>query len=328
VYVLGVDGGNTKTIALVARPDGTIVGGGRSGCSDIYAIPHGAAIDAIRAASLEAFAEAGIDPRAVRAGAFSLAGADWPEDFELYRGELDRQLALEMPAVVVNDAIGGLRAGSPDGVGVSVVCGTGAAIGARGPEGRIWHASFWLEPAGGVALGWQAVRAVTRSTLGLDPPSSLTSRLLEALGEASPDALLHRFTRRAEKAPQREVGRVARVLLDTAEEGDETARRLVVEHGGLLADYALVAARETGLTGAPFSLVFAGGLFRHHSDLLLETVTERVRSSEPGARPLRAELPPAAGALLLALEAFEEDPSPSVLERMLATLPPPAFFAT
>ena len=36
-YVLGVDGGNTKTIALLALLDGTIVGSGRGGCGDIYA---------------------------------------------------------------------------------------------------------------------------------------------------------------------------------------------------------------------------------------------------------------------------------------------------
>src|SRR5205807_10529707 len=35
-YVLAVDGGNTKTIALVAALDGTILGAGRGGCADIY----------------------------------------------------------------------------------------------------------------------------------------------------------------------------------------------------------------------------------------------------------------------------------------------------
>jgi len=34
--VLGVDAGNTKTIALVARDNGEILGYGRSGCGDIY----------------------------------------------------------------------------------------------------------------------------------------------------------------------------------------------------------------------------------------------------------------------------------------------------
>ena len=50
-YILGVDGGNTKTIALVARMDGTVVGAGRGGCGDIYgaAGPAGAIAEIERA---------------------------------------------------------------------------------------------------------------------------------------------------------------------------------------------------------------------------------------------------------------------------------------
>src|SRR6185312_1179927 len=39
-YVLGVDAGNTKTVALVARLDGTVVGAGRAGCGDIYGLVY------------------------------------------------------------------------------------------------------------------------------------------------------------------------------------------------------------------------------------------------------------------------------------------------
>jgi N-acetylglucosamine kinase-like BadF-type ATPase len=35
-YVLGVDAGNSKTIALIAGHNGRIVGTGRGGCGDIY----------------------------------------------------------------------------------------------------------------------------------------------------------------------------------------------------------------------------------------------------------------------------------------------------
>ena len=34
--LLGVDGGNTKTIAVVARSDGTVLGTGSAGCSDVH----------------------------------------------------------------------------------------------------------------------------------------------------------------------------------------------------------------------------------------------------------------------------------------------------
>src|SRR5215207_3134038 len=83
-FMLGVDGGNTKTLALVARDDGVILGTGRAGCGDIYgASSPAAAIAEIENAVNAALREAGIEHDELSAGAFSLAGADWPEDFNL-----------------------------------------------------------------------------------------------------------------------------------------------------------------------------------------------------------------------------------------------------
>ena len=92
--VLGVDGGNTKTVALVAQADGTVVGAGRAGCADIYgAESPEAAIDAIAGAAQSALEAAGATGADLAAAVFCLAGADWPEDFELHRRELTARLA-------------------------------------------------------------------------------------------------------------------------------------------------------------------------------------------------------------------------------------------
>src|SRR5688572_13038748 len=81
-YVIGVDGGNTKTIALVGTADGTIVGSGRSGCSDIYgAVSAEAALEQLERSIDGALDLAGISREAVDAAYFCLAGADWPEDY-------------------------------------------------------------------------------------------------------------------------------------------------------------------------------------------------------------------------------------------------------
>jgi N-acetylglucosamine kinase-like BadF-type ATPase len=95
--VLAVDGGNTKTIALVAGLDGTILGTGRAGCSDIYNADHNRAramqiaLDNIEDAVMTALRAAGAEPGDLVAGVFGLAGADWPEDF------VDLKKAMGMP---------------------------------------------------------------------------------------------------------------------------------------------------------------------------------------------------------------------------------------
>src|SRR5262249_3225275 len=133
--LLGVDGGNTKTIALVARPDGAIIGYGRSGQSDIYlAASVEAALVEIERAVEAALATAGTSASELHSACFSLAGADWPEDFALLHAAMAER-GYGRNIRIVHDSIGGLRAGSLDGTGVSVICGTGTAIGARAADG-------------------------------------------------------------------------------------------------------------------------------------------------------------------------------------------------
>ena len=325
--LLGVDAGNTKTIALVARADGAVVGWGRAGCGDIYGAssPEAALAEVLRAVE-EALAAAGASAHELAAGAFSMAGADWPEDFELLAGAM-RGRGLGRKIAVYNDAIGALRAGSPDGFGVSVVCGTGAAIGARAPDGRLWHTSFWQEPQGAGELAQRALRAVYRAELGIDPPTALTGRVLAHFGLPTVEAVLHALTARGRQRPPNVHG-LARVLLDVAAEGDPAARRIVEAHGASLGDYALAAARRVVLVGSAFRLVLAGGVLRHPSPLLRDALVARVQRDAPRVQPVRSRLEPAAGALLLAFELAGAAVDEPLVAQVAATLPPPEFFAT
>src|SRR5262245_57607709 len=192
--ILGVDGGNTKTIALVASPDGTILGAGRSGCSDIYgAASPAAAIAEIAQAVDAALAQAGRKRDEISAACFSLAGADWPEDYDHLTAQI-RALGMAQDFVVANDALGGLRAGVADGVGVVIACGTGLAVAARNRAGEFWHGSFWLEDLGGIRMGREALRAVLRAELGIDPPTSLSAPLVALFKQNSVEEALRLFT--------------------------------------------------------------------------------------------------------------------------------------
>ena len=328
-HVLGLDAGNTKTVALLARLDGVIVGAGRAGCGDIYgAGSPEAALVQIDAALAGAMKQAGdgLDLTRLAAACGSMAGADWPEDIELIRCELAAR-GLTRNLSVYNDAIGTLRAGTPDGIGVAVACGTGTATGARAPDGRWWHNSYWQVPQGAHDLGQAALDAVYRAELGLDPPTRLTGRVLEFFQLPSVALVLHRTTAR-HQPPNPDLGPLARVLLDLAQDGDETAQRLVRRHGAALAEYALVAARKVGLEHTGFTLVLAGGVLRHPSPLLKTALVERVQAAVPGVRAVMSPFEPVVGAVLLALEAAGVRPDAALLARLSASLPPAALFAT
>jgi N-acetylglucosamine kinase-like BadF-type ATPase len=297
-WVLAVDGGNTKTLAAVADARGVTRGAGWGGPSDIYnAATPDAAIDAIAAAARQALVAAAVTGDAVEAAAFSRAGADWPEDFALLEGALRERLELQAPPLIVNDAIGALRSGSPDWTGISVVSGTFNAVGARHPDGRVFHVGFWPDGAGGRDLAREGLAAVYREALGMGPPTVLTERALALFGAADGMALLHEFTRRG-GLPEAEQDRLAPIVLDAADAGDAIARAIVEGKGRVLGEQARACAAqlELPLDGTP--VVLTGRVFGHPTQRLAASTMAEL----PGAVPVRHGPPPVAGALLLALD--------------------------
>ena len=318
--VLGVDGGNSKAIALVARPDGSILGAARRpGSADIYS-GAAAALELLHAVVADALAEAGGSPSDVRAAAFSLAGADWPEDIAFLRSSLGR-IGAGRAVTVVNDAIGALAGAVPDGPAVVVSLGTGAATGARAVDGRTWHSSFWQATQGAVELARRALDAVVRSELGIEPAPLLRARVLEAIGVASVEAVLHRLTRR-EPGPPEDVGAVVRALYEAANAGDPAAGRIVVQHGTGIGEIAAAAARRVRIDREPYALAFCGGAVRDGASRLVTAALDAVLAAgqQPSLDSPRWE--PAVGALLIGLRAAAPTTNHLRLEERLdATLP-------
>jgi len=317
-FLLGVDGGNTKTVAVVVTGDGEVLGTGLAGCGDIHnAIGPEAALREIAVAAGAALDDAGVGVADLAAAAFSLAGADWPEDIDYLRRELRARLALADDPEVVNDAVGGLRSGSDDMVGVAVVIGTYSAVAGRNAAGELFHLGFWPDSTGAHALGSQALAAVWRHMLGLGPETSLLGRALDRWTCPDAQELLHTLTRIG--GPEGlEAGLFADAVLDEAEAGDRVARAIVQTVAGRMGDYAWVCASRTGQLGAPFPLVLCGSVLRHPSPLLRSVLLSRV----PDAQPSYPDVEPVAGAVLLAADRVGARPDVARLRAPLAVAEP------
>lgn len=328
-FVLGVDGGNTKTVALIAKTSGHIVGYGRGGCADISAAPtEEPALAEIDRAVGAALAMAGTKHDSIAVGYFCLAGADWPDDHAFLEDSL-RRTYDHGRVVVANDAFGALRAGSPDGTGVVVSCGTGVAVAARNSAGEYWHSGFWAEPLCGVELGRQALRAVYRAGLGIDPPTALTAAVLARFGKPDVEQLLRGFEGRNVAQPTTaQLAALAPLLLDVAEAGDETARRILREHGDTIAGYARAAARRLGLDPATCTLVLNGGVFRHRSRRLQSAILASLGRTTDTEQTRVDGHEPAVGALILALEARGVKVGEAVMRELTASLPPATLYAS
>jgi N-acetylglucosamine kinase-like BadF-type ATPase len=327
-YILGVDGGNSKTIAIIASTEGMICGVGRSGCGDIYgAGSPEAALSHIDEAIEQALEKAGIQSEQILAGGFSMAGADWPEDYA-WLNEALRGRGYGKNLLLFNDAIGGLRASSPDGTGVAVILGTGVAVGSRRNDGRYWHASFWVRNLCSAYLINEMLTAVFHAELGIAPATGLTAKALAITGTDSPEQLLHRLTRRGADLNLRH-GLLISTLLDEATHGDPPAVEIVQKFTDQCAAYATVAAQKAGyVPDSPFCLVLSGGMLRHPSPLLVDLISARVQTSFPKTYPVRSTFEPIIGALFLGFDVAHLPITKSIKQNLIAHMPAPSFFST
>jgi N-acetylglucosamine kinase-like BadF-type ATPase len=333
--VLAVDGGNTKTIALIAGLDGVVLGVGRGGCTDIYnassddheADPADIALANFDAAVMTALRVSEVEPADLEVGVLNMAGADWPEDIAFWQTAATAR-GWGRRIISQNDALGVLYAGSPDATGVSIVCGTGAATGARSRDGRVWHSSFWQDEAqGSTHLGQKALFAVYRAELGISPATSLTGRILEYFGVESVEEVLHLYHNRLRPAPV-SVGDLTPILLDEAHAGDQVAQRVVQEHGAALGDIAIAAARHVGIEDLSYPLVLAGGVFRHPTTVLEEAIVLRVEQVSPEIHPVRSPHEPIVGVLFEALIAAGVEIDEALQSHLLASIPASELIGT
>lgn len=324
-YVVGVDGGTTKTIALVADDQGRILGAARGGGSNWSGpdveVPMGVVVATVR----EALGRTGLDGDEVAVAVCCLAGADWPEDHERRQAFLQAS-GIAQRVVVKNDAFAGLRAGTRRPYGVVIAAGTGTNTAVITPDGRESAYGYYADEGGAGDMAWQAVRAVLRQDDGRGKPTALTAAVLARLGYPSGEAML-----RARVAGQADHGRILSLcplVFEAADAGDEVAAGIVVRQGLALAEYATAAIRRFGMQGLEFDVVLAGSVFKGQGPLLLDTITQAIHRVAARAHIVRGQFEPAVGAILLAYDALGIAVSNAMYGTLARTAPGPELYDT
>src|SRR5262245_35757184 len=101
--LLGIDGGGSKTRALITDRSGAPLGEGIATSSNYHRVGFDGATSAIKTAIADAFEHAQLVPVRFAAATFGLAGVARPADHELYVRWLDSE-QLTARYSIVNDA--------------------------------------------------------------------------------------------------------------------------------------------------------------------------------------------------------------------------------
>ncbi|MGQ9633701.1 MAG: BadF/BadG/BcrA/BcrD ATPase family protein [Bryobacteraceae bacterium] len=287
--LLGVDGGQSATVAAVADEKGQILGEGEAGpCNHTRAKGGVRKFErALRGSIQAAWRRARLQGAPQFAAAclgFSGGAAD--------KRELVHPIVRARKIYVTTDAeiaLAGATGGEP---GIVVIAGTGSIAYGRNRAGETARAGGWGylfgDEGGAFDIVRQALRAVLLSEEGRGVQTRLTEALLETTGAATVDELLHLFY--TADWPRDRIAALAPLVDRAAEQGDAAARRILSNAGASLAELALGLRRRLFAGRGHVLITYAGGVFESRS---VRRAFERRVPCEP------ARLTPVQGAVLI-----------------------------
>lgn len=309
-YLLGLDGGGTKTDCVVSNEQGIVVGTGRAGPSNPVRCGFDAAFLSLSEAAAKALKEAKLPAAALTSVCAGLAGAGRRS---VVRRTMDF-LAQAFPGAqthVATDYEIALEAAVGPALGVVLIAGTGSVAYGRNAEGATARAGGygpWVGDEGSAFdIGRRAVGAVARTRDVSAPPTPLSKLILSALNCPDWDEL----TDRSMKNPDDVFPRLFPVVAAAADAEDSAAKEILFTSAIGLANLAMIVVRKLNLGDQEFPLVKCGGVFGHSRmlDSLLDSV---LSSGAQRAEISRLEISPAVGAARLA-KRLMECPAPPAL---------------
>ncbi len=305
--VLGVDGGGTKTLAVIADSRQRVLGQGVAGPSNPLRVGVVNAAAAVKEAIDKACAAAAVERAQIVAAEVGLAG--------VRRGDLRQRMREALSGLgihsleVVTDADIALFGATDGAPGVVVIAGTGSVCCGTNPRGTHFCSGGWGPLMGDEGSGsWiarRALQAVAQGADGRGPKTALTEAALRYFNAATLDELAL-----AIYAPSMTNDRIAglcRHVIEAAQNNDELARSIVLSAGRELGAAAAAVVRELRMGREKFQVAYVGGVFAA-GDLVLDPLREEIARIAPAAFVAPPRLSPAIAAARMAREQLHHLP--------------------
>jgi len=317
-YLLGIDGGGTKTQALIADLDGNIIGEGFSGSSNYHVAGLETAVSAISDAIEKAIVYSQADIHKFDAVCLGLAGAGRESDRNILLSSISG-LGLSDKIIITHDAAIALAGATICQAGVVVISGTGAMAFGINSSGQQQRSSGWGNILGdeGSAyyIGRRALSAACRSYDGRGDRTSLVETVIMYLGIGDFSEIVKAIY--SSEAKQL-IANIAPLVVSLAESGDNTAIEITKDAGYELALAANAVIRGLSMENDEFSVATSGSVF-NAGELLLEPFRKNILFCAPKASIISPRFGPSIGALLVALRESGINLSETILGNIKAT---------
>ncbi len=235
-WIIGIDGGGTKTVGWAATITGKVLGQVEKGPSNYHSTGL-ANFTAVIAGIIEELAvSCRLKKSDLLVVSLGLAGADRLSDQEIISKAL-AELDLGCYYLVNSDAKIALVAGLGKAEGIVLIAGTGSIAYGINEEGTIIRAGGWghlaSDEGSGYDIGRQAVIRGIRAAESRDKTTVLLNRIMESLQLHSWDELIGYINNQT--TAKADIAALAQLVADAAARQDQVAIEILRQAGEQLA---------------------------------------------------------------------------------------------
>jgi N-acetylglucosamine kinase-like BadF-type ATPase len=303
VYVLGIDGGGTKTVGVIADEYGNIVAHQTVGATNQNGVDRKKVeselrnlFTSLKAQNDNAFSDLSI----VFAG---MSGVDRPDARIIMEEIISKCVPDRTKVVVDNDGVNALYAGTFGAPGIVQIAGTGSitfGMNAHGDRGRVGGWGYLIDDEGsGYDLGREALHAIFREYDGRGKKTLLTERILKHFNASLPPELINTIY---QVGKSREViSPLSRYVAEAADKNDEVAKE-IFHHAGIKIGKSISSlVQQLFNADDTVPVVLVGGVF-NSSDLILPSIKAALENQKVSTTLLKPKLPPVGGAVIKAIQ--------------------------
>ena len=308
-YVIGVDGGGSKTTVVLANLKGWILAVYQTGSSHPRNIGIKNAIKNLAQAIEKLLGKIRGDKKILST---FLGLPAMEEEFKFKKNLIKKELLkyreirpiFKEKVIIGSDQLAGFRSGADEKDGVVLIGGSGcAAHGWRGNrEVKIDAWGYLSEMGSAFWVGQKALQAVWKELDGRGPKTLITRLVFQGLKIKNKEKLIEKIY---SKNPLKAILPLS-VLVDKAgKKRDKVAKDIMREAGRELALSANTAIRRLSFQKYKFPLVLIGSMFK--SKIVLDTAKKEIKKIAPKVKFIRPKVEPVIGAVKLAIEALRDE---------------------
>lgn len=305
VYVLGIDGGGTKTTGVIANEKGEVIAEATVGASNLNSVGRYFVEKELTKLMKSLNQQIGGNLTQIQRVFAGMSGAGDKDT----RKELQQMITSLVPAcikvTVDHDAITALYSGTLGKPGVVQIAGTGAISfgeNKHGNRGRVGGWGYLFNDHGsGYSIGRDGLKMAFLAYDGLGKSTCLQELFVNHFGAQDlPDIIPMIYQ---DKNPRELIASLSKLVVKATDDGDSVAKEIIKEKGVALG-HSIVSlvnqlfTEEINTESIPVVLV--GGVF-NRLDLFQKTIEELIEANHMNVRINVPKILPVGGAIIAAL---------------------------